>query len=280
MNKIKIVCAYLYFFLCQCVIASEQPDIQRAIVYSDGLPVSEYLVSEKYDGVRAIWKDGKLLTKTGKRIVAPTWFTEVLPKDIWLDGELWSGRNEFEFIQSTVLSQTPNNKKWQRIRYKIFDAPNYTQAFFLRAQEYTNLIERINARHIQAVNQLPMFSRNELMLMLNEYVEQGAEGLILHKKEAFFRDGRSDSIVKLKPYMDAEAKVIGYVAGKGRNLGKMGSLIVQMASGVVFKVGSGFTDSERDNPPQIGETITFKYHGVTKNAVPKFASFLRIRETE
>ncbi|MFT2112474.1 DNA ligase [Marinomonas sp. 2405UD68-3] len=280
MNHIKVVFACLYFFFCQCVFASNQPQVQLAKIYSDDLLVSDYLVSEKYDGIRAIWKGGQLLTKSGRQIMAPVWFTEKLPANVWLDGELWSGRQEFEFIQSTVLSLTPNDEHWKRIRYKVFDAPNQTQPFYQRVHVYTELVNRIAVNHLHSVKQQSLVSRAALMTMLEMYVGQGAEGLILHKKDALFRDGRSDSLVKLKPYMDAEAHVIGYIAGKGRNLGKMGSLIVKTEFGVVFKIGSGFTDAERDNPPEIGDIITFKYHGVTKNAVPKFASFLRMRDVE
>ncbi|WP_191600279.1 DNA ligase [Marinomonas algicola] len=258
---------------------SGSPRIQQASVYTDNVSIGDYLVSEKYDGVRAIWKAGRLVTKTGRKIFAPDWFTKDWP-DVWLDGELWSKRQDFEFIQSTVLSHQPDDKKWRKIHYMVFDAPNNEQPFAKRTQYYTKIINALNIEHIRPIKQIDVSTRDELLLLLDKYVSIGAEGMMLHKKDAVFQDGRNDALLKLKPYMDAEAVVVAYEKGKGRNQGRMGSLVVEMATGLRFKIGSGFTDSERNNPPEIGEIITFKYHGLTRNSVPKFASFLRVRKQE
>ncbi|MCZ2723430.1 DNA ligase [Marinomonas sp. 15G1-11] len=279
MKKIRMVCAVLWLSVMSLSLLAASPPVQLAQVYTDELPVTEYLVSEKLDGIRAIWKDGQFVTKTGKQIFAPDWFTEDLP-DVWLDGELWSKRQDFEFIQSTVLSYKPNENHWQNIHYMVFDAPNQKQPFSERARYYKTLLERLGLKHIRPIEQFAIESRGVLLQHLDEYVARGAEGLMLHRKDAMFQDGRSNALVKLKPYMDSEAVVIGYVAGKGRNQDRMGALIVKTQSGIVFKIGSGFTDGERNNPPKVGETITFKYHGLTKNSVPKFASFLRVRKDE
>jgi len=83
--------------------------------------------------------------------------------------------------------------------------------------------------------------------------------------------------LKLKKYEDEEAVVVSYIAGKGRNKGRLGALVVKNEEGVVFKIGSGFSDAEGDTPPKIGDVITYKFIGKTKNKVPRFASYLRIR---
>ena len=74
-----------------------------------------------------------------------------------------------------------------------------------------------------------------------------------------------------------EGLVIGINQGKGKYENAMGSLTLKLENGVVFKLGTGFTDAVRNNPPAVGTTVTFKYHGFSKNGVPKFASFLRVR---
>jgi DNA ligase-1 len=94
----------------------------------------------------------------------------------------------------------------------------------------------------------------------------------------FTSPGRNDALLKLKPLNDAEATVIGHVPGKGKYEGKMGALKVEMADGKRFQIGTGFTDAVRANPPAIGSVITFTYRGLTKNGLPRFASYLRIRE--
>jgi DNA ligase-1 len=87
-------------------------------------------------------------------------------------------------------------------------------------------------------------------------------------------------LLKLKPQLDAEAKVIAYVPGKGKYQGKMGALLVEMPDGTQFKLGTGFKDAERAHPPPIGSQVTYTYRDVTKNGKPKFASFLRVRPPE
>ena len=56
--------------------------------------VSEWWVSEKLDGVRAIWNGEKLHFRSGKLISAPDWFTENFPEQL-MDGELWDGTRNF-----------------------------------------------------------------------------------------------------------------------------------------------------------------------------------------
>ncbi|MGL5359521.1 MAG: DNA ligase, partial [Shewanella sp.] len=112
---------------------------------------------------------------------------------------------------------------------------------------------------------------------LDSVVAKGAEGLMLHNRSAYYRAGRSPHLMKLKPYFDAEAKVIGYVAGKGQFAGQMGALRVQTPDGRIFSLGTGFNLTQRQHPPAIGSIITYKYQGLTANGLPRFASFLRVR---
>ena len=51
------------------------PPLMLANVYRAGIPLAEYWVSEKLDGVRAYWDGAKLLTRGGERIAAPLWLT-------------------------------------------------------------------------------------------------------------------------------------------------------------------------------------------------------------
>jgi DNA ligase-1 len=74
--------------------------------------------------------------------------------------------------------------------------------------------------------------------------------------------------------------VIAHNPGKGRLAGLMGSVTVRTAQGVIVKIGSGFTDDERKNPPPIGATITFKHQGFTASGKPRFPVFWRVRSDE
>jgi DNA ligase-1 len=254
------------------------PNVQLAAIY-DKQNVQDYLISEKYDGVRAIWKDRTLRTRNGNIIHAPIWFTEKLP-DVWLDGELWYQRQNFEYVVSTVNKKVPVDKEWLNITYRVFDAPNYYAEFQSRAIFYTSLIQSLNLRHVIAVEQFRLNTNEGLSAYLENYAAEGAEGLMLQNASAKFTDGRSGNLLKLKPYMDAEARVLSHLEGKGKYRNKVGAILVlyKSTSGktIRFKIGSGLSDNDRADPPPVGSVITFKYHGFTKRGVPRFASFMRV----
>ena len=252
---------------------------QLANVYEENaaIPVSNYLVSEKYDGIRAIWTGKHLLTRQGNRIYAPKWFTAPLP-DVWLDGELWTSRQNFEALSAIVRTHTPEQKRWREVTYMVFDMPDTGLPFAQRYKNYSSLIEQLNVKHIKAVKQQRFQSNHTLSRHLESMVEKGAEGLMLHLASAPHQPGRSDALLKLKPYFDDEAEVIAHLPGKGKYTDMLGALRVRNQQGTEFSIGTGFTDAERANPPPVGSIITYKYHGYTNNGVPRFASFLRIRE--
>lgn len=260
--------------------ATEPLAVQLASLYHENVTVESYLVSEKFDGVRAIWREGELRTRNGRLIHAPKWFTSALP-DHWLDGELWSKRQDFAFINAVVRKKTPLDVEWRQIKYMVFDAPDYKHSFLHRAEFYTRLLKKLDVDHIQPIEQWQLETNDELSMLLQRLTKQGAEGLILHKKAAHFQAGRSNNLLKLKPYMADEAEVIGHIPGKGKYKQQLGALLVswQLDNGnrIKFKIGSGFSDAQRKSPPAIGDIITFKYHGLTKNKIPRFASFLTIK---
>ena len=101
---------------------------------------------------------------------------------------------------------------------------------------------------------------------------------MLHRADSLYETGRGDALLKLKTYEYAEAVVIAHLPGKGRNLGRLGALLVEMPDGKQFKIGSGFSDQERENPPSVGALVTYKYYGLSRRGIPRFASFLRIRQ--
>lgn len=261
--------------LC-CVPMLHGQSVQLATSY-EGEVVSAYLVSEKLDGIRAIWDGEVLYTRRGNPISAPLWFTENWPH-VWLDGELWAGRGGFNDVQKTVLDTYPDHAAWRTITYQVFDAPNDNDVFEQRYQTYLQLVQKTQQPYLKAVQQHELVSTEALYQYLDSVVEQGGEGVMLHRKDALFHDGRSDALLKLKRFRDAEAKVVGYVAGRGKYTGVLGALKVELANGRQFKIGTGFSDQERSEPPVIGEYITFRYHGFTATGLPRFASFIRVRK--
>lgn len=255
--------------------SANPPSILLANVYRNQADVAQYLVSEKLDGVRAIWDGQTLRFRSGKEIHAPRWFVEGLPKQS-LDGELWLGRGSFERLSGIVRRELSDDAEWRQVRYMVFELPGAAGTFRERAGQIKQVVRQANVPWLQEIQQFPAVDRNSLQKQLNEIVKAGGEGLMLHRADATYETGRSDTLLKMKPFDDAEAVVVGYLPGKGKYLGKMGALRVRSPEGREFALGTGFTDDQRKNPPQIGATVTYRYRDVTKNGLPRFASFLRI----
>jgi DNA ligase-1 len=86
-------------------------------------------------------------------------------------------------------------------------------------------------------------------------------------------------LLKVKPWLDTEAIVVGHEPGKGKYRGMLGALRLEMPNGKRFNLGTGFSDAVRRDPPAVGAQITYRYRELNQNGVPRFASYLRVRET-
>jgi DNA ligase 1 len=269
---IALLCAPLSTLLA----GQAAPELLLAQIYESGTNVQQFLVSEKFDGVRAIW-DGKVLrTRAGNVIHAPEWYVKDFPQTA-LDGELWLARGQFDALSGAVRKEVPIDDEWRSISYLIFELPNAEGAFEARAKRIVEIVKQVNIPHLKAVAQFRVKNEAELKARLKKVVANGGEGLMLHRADALYITGRSDALLKLKPLFDAEATVVAHTPGKGKHKGKLGALIVETPEGVRFKLGTGFSDAQRENPPKIGSLVTYTYRDKTPSGKPKFASFLRER---
>ncbi len=264
------------------VAAEVKPPLMLANVYSPSVALADYWVSEKYDGVRGYWDGQKLLTRGGQPINAPAWFTANWPKTP-MDGELWAGRGQFQQAMSTVRQQSPNDAAWRSIRFMVFDLPADPGPFTERLSTLNNVVAKLAVPWVQAVAQNKVASHAALQSQLKQITKAGAEGLMLHRGSSLYKGVRNDDLLKVKTHDDAEAKVIAHIPGKGKYAGQMGALLVEIpaADGKAakrFKLGTGFTDAQRANPPAVGSQVTYRYRGLNDSGLPRFASFMRIRE--
>jgi DNA ligase-1 len=242
----------------------------------DGVDPAGYLVSEKFDGVRAVWDGHTLRFRSGLPVTAPHWFVERLPGTP-LDGELWFARGRFEALAGAVRRQVPRDDEWRAISYRVFELPGGPGTFAARAERIRAIVDRAAWAPLAAVEQVRIADRAALSARLDEVLRAGGEGLMLHRADAPYFAGRSDALLKLKAVHDADAVVVGHVPGRGRLEGRMGALRVRDGQGAVFLIGSGFDDATRADPPALGRTVTFSYRGRTAAGLPRFASFLRVR---
>jgi DNA ligase-1 len=264
-------------WLPQPASADAAPAMLLAEIYTSNVDITQYWVSEKFDGVRAQWDGRTLRFRGGGLVPAPAWFTANFP-GVPLDGELWIGRNQFDALSGTVRKIEPVDAEWQQVHYLVFELPGAAGDFSERIRQMQTIIELAAVPWLEAVAQTRVVDRDELKKQLDTVIRQHGEGLMLHRADAPYLTGRSDALLKLKPWLDAEAAVVGYVPGKGKYQGMTGALQMEMPDGKRFRIGSGLSDALRRNPPPIGTRITYRYQHLTKSGVPRFPRYLRIRE--
>jgi len=256
-----------------------KPAIQQAKSYKAVDDIKAYWVSEKLDGMRGYWDGKQLLTRQGNLIHSPKWFTWNWPTTV-MDGELWLGRNQFQQTVSCVRKKIIDESCWRKIHFMIFDLPKNTKIFTDRIKVMQQITRQTNSTYLTMIKQFKIATIEQLKQKLNDIIDNNGEGLMLHLGSAYYTSGRTSNILKFKKHQDAEARVIAHLMGKGKYQGLLGALQVKTVDGVIFKIGSGFTDHERANPPQIGSIITYKYNGKTQAGIPRFARYWRIRKPE
>lgn len=252
-----------------------------------GQDIGGWEVSEKLDGMRALWKPetrglaigevswantekdkrshvcSGLWSRLRKPIFCPDWWDlGPLPLDV----ELWLGRGKFQQVMSVCKSLTPG-PGWIEVKYMVFNG--------LGPGPYI--------REVQAVEQVKLPRKDwesELLKMLDRTTALGGEGLMARRPGAAWIPGRSSELLKVKPLFDSEALVVGWTPGLGKYEGMMGSLHVAW-KGLTFGL-SGFDDAERALGPD-GEPvhfkkmdeISFKYRDISDDGVPRFATYWR-----
>ena len=296
----------------------------------------DWLISEKLDGMRCFWDGGitrgmkakdvmwantvknggdhvstGLWSDGGKVIFAPDWWVEKLPP-VMLDGELWTGRKDFQNLCSIARSYSAG-RRWEAVKYMVFESPTRSGITALRQVEmsrgckvfifprgvdqiwhmnlvtaagsnfegtYANLVDlKRDPRYAEGYwHVLTQMRKGEIADWDRHcalIVGQGAEGLIARSPRSIWTPERRGDTFKIKPYVDDEGIVMGVEPGKGRLEGMMGSVTVGWKD-KEFQL-SGFTDAERqmDWSALVGQAITFKYRELTDAGVPKEARYYR-----
>ena len=256
-----------------------------------GQNVGGWLASEKLDGVRAYWDGRNLRSRNGKILAVPEGWSAHFPS-FALDGELYTARGEFEKIQSIVMDKMPSATAWSEIKFYVFDVPEAGGGLLERLSELEKFILKNpqSGQNLKIIKQVKVKDNSEFEAFAEAVIAKGGEGAVVREPNVPYERKRSKNALKYKKFKDAECEVTAINAGTGKYAGLMGSVTCkalsaagsssdgQIASGVKFKIGSGFSDEERATPPKIGSIITYKYQNLTAKGVPRFPVFLRVRE--
>jgi len=232
-------------------------------------------LSEKLDGVRAFWDGKQFWSRLGNLFHAPDWFVAGLPK-VTLDGELWLGRKKFQRAVS-IVRRHDKPDLWNEVRYVVFDAPNQEKGFEARMEFVREALQTAQPPYALAHDHMRCQGLNHLRKELARLEALGGEGLMLRRPGSRYESGRSATLLKVKTFHDAEARVLKHLEGSGRHIGRLGALLVELPNGTTFSVGTGFSDAEREEPPTVGSLITFRYQELSEAGVPRFPSYVGLR---
>jgi len=251
------------------------PPILLAHRWENDVDLQGWWMSEKLDGVRAYWDGKQFLSRQGNLYHAPDWFVAGLP-DTPLDGELWLDRKAFQRTVSIVRRQDRSDH-WKDISYVIFDAPGLDKTFEDRMDHVREILASDQPPYATSHDHTSVQNEKHLKQELQRVENLGGEGLMLRKPGSRYEVGRSTTLLKVKTFFDAEARVIDYTAGKGRHKGRVGALVVELPSGDTFSVGTGLSDAQREAPPALGSVIGYRYQELSDGGIPRFPSYLGVR---
>lgn len=264
---------FLSLFFLFTLLNAKNSQVMLLSEYNDE-NLSGWFMSEKLDGVRGVWDGKELRSRNGYKFIYPDDFTACFP-NFPLDGELYTKKGDFENIAS-ITSKTTKNDEWKEIKFYIFDIPDMNATFDKKYQKMSEIAK--NCKNIKLIKQKIAKNNEEVFKFLDEVLKSGGEGVVVRNPNLIYENFRSSKILKLKKFKDSECEVLFINKGKGKYEKFMGSLDCKdIKSGVIFKIGSGFSDEIRKNPPKIGQIITYKYQNLTKNNKPRFPVFLRFR---
>lgn len=238
-------------------------------------------MSEKLDGVRAVWRNGEFGSRGDNTFACPEWFKKKMPKGCVLDGEIWGGRGQFQKTSGIVRSSGRHNE-WEFLTYMVFDCLEEGGAsiehnpFEARMDAVRRICASSTAKD-PALKPVPMekcTNRAHLDSSLAEIEKRGGEGLMLRSPGSKYEHRRSKSLLKVKTFYDEECIVVGHAGGTGRVAGMCGALLCETPDKRRFKVGSGLSDAQRRDPPPLNSVITYRYQELTQDNIPRFPTLV------
>jgi ATP-dependent DNA ligase len=256
----------------------------------------------KLDGMRfnAIVRNGKVeyRSRNGKELQIPNpdldtafvGMASIFGSNVVFDGELLVAdstgnpldRKTGNGILSKSVKGTMSVKESKMIRATVWDYipfANFEMGFFNVSYDvrFDTLSKNLKSfakankelkHYVDLVLTTEVNSQEEAQALFEEYLSSGQEGTILKSKDAIWEDKRSKGQIKFKGELDCDLKVVDWVEGTGKNVGRLGALVCESEDGLIqVNVGSGYTDAERDSfgKEVIGKIVAVKYNARIKD---------------
>jgi DNA ligase-1 len=260
------------------------------------------IASPKLDGIRAVVRDGVLLSRSLKPI--PNKFVQEKFKHLeYFDGELIVGsptaHDVYRKTNSFVMS---HDERDADVQFYVFDHIQRPELDYLSRAGQLPYGEGATIHSAQWIG-----DEESLLSYEQSCLDLGYEGLILRDPQGKYKFGRStakeQTLLKLKRFLDDEAEIVGFeelmhngneatTNELGRTarsshqenqvpMGKLGALVV-MWQGIEFRIGTGFDDATRQHiwdaqPYYLGKWAKFKYFPIGMKEAPRHPVYLGLR---
>ena len=314
-------------------LAHTLPEVEKSValakLYSKDADYTGWIMSEKLDGMRCIWCKGGLYSRKGIRLHAPAKFTaalERLSSDVVLDGELHWGHlpgkafaDYKTFFQSVGKASTVQHQ-WNELMFCVFDCPSAKGGIRKRLEVARDVLSggsssgagassssassasssssssaSVSGRYAVVLPVETCRGKSHLQTFVDRIMERGGEGCMLRHPDAEHKSGRTADLLKVKPYLDAECKVVGLRFGRLSG-GTLDSKLMSVlncilldengdSTGTPFTIENGFSMTERQGAAKLfplGTVVTFKYQSMMDCGTgpqPRHPSFMRVRSS-
>ena len=247
-----------------------------------------FFLSKKANGVRAKFKDGKLISRQGKEFTGMNHIIQDIHnlnlETYFVDGELirknvddLDDNSNFR-IGTGIINSDAETK--EEIEFVIFDCfpvetiinGKSTENYSVRKERMETLRTIISQKNIQNISVIEMVYEGSEQSKIDEWldyaVDKGWEGLILNK-DMPYEFKRTPSVIKLKRFSTVDLEIVDVIEGKGRLKGTLGAVVLNFKGNHV-NCGSGFTDEDRtqlwlERESLIGRVAEIKYKEISRN---------------
>lgn len=257
-------------------------------------------------GIRAVAKvrdrNVEIFSRQGKPIEGLKDIEEELKEleDGFYDGELLLNKENIpskDLYRETVQVVNSKNEYKNNIVFNIFDyiplndfVIGYSKMNCLDRKRFVyEELRKIEPDWLKPVELLyhGKYDKRIVQQELDKQIALEHEGVMVNLANAAYEGKRTKNILKVKAMQDCDLKIIGFEEGTGKNKGTLGAIIVDY-KGFEVKVGSGFTDQDRDyfwnnQKELLGRVITVQYFEETTNKKDnslslRFPVYLELRE--
>ena len=241
-------------------------------------------VQPKLDGHRALYKDGVLYSRGGKVINLPH-IVEALNElgtDLHLDGEIYYHGKSLQEIGSLVKKPREESKILKFYIYDvILDLPYYFRGLTIK-KLFDGLDENLHS-NLCYLDTVEVFDEQSLNSVHKANMDSKFEGSIVrHSNSGYVSGKRSDSLLKVKDFDDAEFLVTGMREGISIVEGlKLPVFTCVTKDGLEFEVtchGNAYEKDANFDMANIGRYLTVKYFGFSDSGIPLLPVALRWRE--